>query len=227
MDIYTGKLTEDVLRDPNNTHVKIVHFIGDKKDILEVGCASGYLTKYLTNRLKSRVTCVEINPEAARMATPYCERMIVGDVEDERTLAQLAAEYEVIILADVLEHLRRPEETLLHLKGRLHRDGYLIISTPNIAHWTIRRALLFGRFDYTSRGVLDKTHLHFYTPYSIRALLANCGYAIRGWGVTYIFPWHWRHNLGARLGKLLAPRKMPGWFENLFGYQFVIQARVQ
>jgi 2-polyprenyl-3-methyl-5-hydroxy-6-metoxy-1,4-benzoquinol methylase len=225
MEIYTGKLNEDVVQDPNSTHAKIIRFVGDKKEVLEIGCASGYLTEYLAQHLGCRVTGLEINPDAAQAAAPFCARIIVGDVENEQTLNQIAGGFEVIILGDVLEHLIYPEVTLRRLKHRLKPDGRLVVSVPNVAHWTVRRALLFGRFDYADRGILDRTHLRFYTRTSIRALLVSCGYSITGWGVTLILPGHWRFNWGARLGTVLAARPLPAWFENLFAYQFVMQAK--
>jgi len=84
----------------------------------------------------------------------------------------------VIVFADVLEHLRQPEEILSRCKQLLLPSGFVIASIPNIAHWSMRWNLLFGRFDYTNLGLLDRTHLRFFTYKSAFDLFEKSGYAV-------------------------------------------------
>ncbi|HLD78316.1 MAG TPA: methyltransferase domain-containing protein, partial [archaeon] len=98
----------------------------------------------------------------------------VGDVEK----MALKGSYEAVLLADVLEHLREPERLLLRLKPRLTENGFLLVSIPNVANWKVRLQLVRGRWRYTDTGILDRTHLRFYTHRTARTLLEDAGYRI-------------------------------------------------
>jgi SAM-dependent methyltransferase len=141
--------------------------------VLDVGCATGYLAAELTGR-GCRVTGVEADPAAAERARAHCERVVLGDVENATTRAELAAlaPFDTILCGDVLEHLRDPWSALREL-GTLGRA--VVLSVPNVAHWTGRRALLRGRFPYSEHGLFDRTHLRFFTRGSARAPAEGAG----------------------------------------------------
>src|SRR5439155_6123933 len=108
---------------------------------------------------------------------------------------------DVILFGDVLEHTRYPDRILLEAKALVKPGGQIIVSVPNVAHWRIRLGLLLGRFAYSDSGILDRTHLRFYTLRSARALLANAGYRVTGSDVAgYALP----HRLIRQFPGLLA-----------------------
>jgi methionine biosynthesis protein MetW len=141
--------------------------------VLDVGCATGYLAAELTRR-GCRVTGVDADPAAAERARAHCENVVVGDVEGAPTRTALAAlaPFDAILCGDVLEHLRDPWSALREL-GTL--GSRVVLSVPNVAHWTGRRALLRGRFPYAEHGLFDRTHLRFFTRASARELAEGAG----------------------------------------------------
>lgn len=155
-------------------HSIIIDLVGKDNKVLEVGCASGYLS----NIFKAdgcEVTAIEIDPEQAEKARPYCSRVISGSAEDAAVLAQADGAYDVILFADIIEHLVSPEKTIAHLLPFLKEDGCVIVSVPNVANWRIRLDLLLGKFHYAPEGIMDRTHVRFYTIETIRGLLEQCG----------------------------------------------------
>jgi 2-polyprenyl-3-methyl-5-hydroxy-6-metoxy-1,4-benzoquinol methylase len=172
---YETKLNLD---DRNSSHALIIELLGLDKRVLDVGCATGNLAEVLAGR-GCRVTGIEIDPEAARQAEKHCERVIVGDVESLDLGAELDEEdFDVIVFGDVLEHLKDPLQTLRRLKPLLHTEGYVIASIPNIAHGSVRLALMQGRFRYRSLGLLDDTHLRFFTRETVEQLFKDAGFLI-------------------------------------------------
>lgn len=164
--------------DSFEVHQKIINLIEKNKKILEIGCASGYLSKEFKKN-GCMVTAVEINPAFARKAKKYCQKVIIGDVEQKQTLEKIKGQkFDVIILADVLEHLKNPALTLKSLTKFLKSDGKMIISVPNIGFLTNRLLHLIGRFDYSQWGIMDKTHLRFFTQRTIQQLVENCNLKI-------------------------------------------------
>jgi 2-polyprenyl-3-methyl-5-hydroxy-6-metoxy-1,4-benzoquinol methylase len=145
---------------------------------LDVGCATGYLAPELAAR-GCAVVGVEADPAAATAAsaTGAFARVVTGDVEAEECRRELRglAPFDALVCGDVLEHLRDPWAALAFLATLLVPGGRAVVSVPNIAHWTARRALLRGRFPYAGHGLFDRTHLRFFTRASARALVAGAG----------------------------------------------------
>jgi len=141
--------------------------------ILDVGCASGYLGKILGER-GHHVTGIESDAAAAEEAGAYYDLLHVDDIE--MFSFPYCREFDYILFADVLEHLRDPAAVLRRSLPALTDSGKVVVSVPNIANWIIRLNLLFGNFDYTDRGILDKTHLHFFTLRTLRRMMneASC-----------------------------------------------------
>lgn len=143
--------------------------------VLEFGAASGYMTKYLREERECRVTCIEINPQSAKVCKQYAEKVVVADIDTGDWDGLLEQEYDYILFADVLEHLREPERTLTKALNFLALDGTVITSIPNIAHSAIILSLLRGRFEYTTFGLLDDTHIHFFTRQSMTEMFERNG----------------------------------------------------
>jgi 2-polyprenyl-3-methyl-5-hydroxy-6-metoxy-1,4-benzoquinol methylase len=168
--------------DPGSTHSKIVSLVPPATRVLEFGCATGYMSEVLKERLGCTVVGVEIDPEAARLAEQHCERVLVGDAEKIDYAAELAGEvFDVVLFADVLEHLKEPADVLRRIRPFVSEDGVVIASIPNIAHASVRLALLGGEFRYRDWGLLDDTHLRFFTRASIQDLFEETGYVISHW----------------------------------------------
>jgi len=162
----------------NTSIAKMLTLVGRDKRVVDFGCATGYLANLLTQE-GCRVTGVEINPEAAKVAEAYCDKVIVADLDYTDITELLAHEtYDVAVFGDVLEHLRDPWRVLRTAQKILNPDGYIVASIPNIAHGAIRLALLEGRFEYRQLGILDNTHLRFFTRQSLYKLFEDTGFFI-------------------------------------------------
>jgi len=157
-------------------HRILLDAVPDGARVLDVGCATGYLAAQLARR-GCRVTGVEADPVAAERARAHCEAVVVGDVEDAVCRSELAARapFDVVLCGDVLEHLRDPWSALRALAAL---GGQVVLSVPNVAHWTGRRALARGRFPYAEHGLFDRTHLRFFTRASARDLAQSAGLRI-------------------------------------------------
>jgi 2-polyprenyl-3-methyl-5-hydroxy-6-metoxy-1,4-benzoquinol methylase len=146
--------------------------------VLEVGCAEGkHGALLLAEGVAARVSGIEYEPKAASMAEAVLDTVHVGDAQD--VLPQLPAErYEAAAALDVLEHLRDPWQALTDLRNVLQPGGWVIASIPNVRFVAVVLNLLVrGRFDYTDSGVLDRTHLRFFTRRSIEAMFSAAGFA--------------------------------------------------
>src|SRR5881396_3893714 len=155
------------LSQKNTSHAQLIRLTGRNKDVLEVGPATGYVTKLLQQR-GCRVWCVEIDPDAAKIAAEFCQQMVVDNVETMDLKSTFPQQrFDVVTFGDVLEHLIDPLGVLVRVKEVLKPGGYVVASVPNIAHGSIRLSLLAGRFDYLEKGLLDRTHLRFFTMESL------------------------------------------------------------
>jgi 2-polyprenyl-3-methyl-5-hydroxy-6-metoxy-1,4-benzoquinol methylase len=178
---YAGLVAEHGLA---TSHRLVLDAVADGARVLDVGCATGYLAAELAAR-GCTVVGVEFDPVAAQQARAVCRHVVAGDLESEATRADVARAVadaggvDTVICADVLEHLRDPWAVLGWLRTLLDPGGRAVISVPNIAHWTVRRELLRGRFDYTGFGLLDRTHLRFFTRASASELAHRAGFAVQ------------------------------------------------
>jgi O-antigen biosynthesis protein len=162
-----------------NTSVrKQLNLVGKNKCVIDFGCATGYFAHFLKNR-GCTVVGVELNPEAAEVAKQHCEQVVVADL-DYVSISEILAgqEFDVAVFGDVLEHLRDPWRVLKEVRQLLKPSGYVIASIPNIAHGAVRLELLQGRFEYTEFGILDGTHLRFFTRKTVQDLFEQTGYLI-------------------------------------------------
>lgn len=136
--------------------------------VLDIGTGRGAIGEALRAQGFTNLTGVEPDEEARRVATPIYDTLVP-------TLEELPVDrhFDVVLLLDVLEHTPDPDRFLQHALRHLAPTGELLISVPNIAHWSARLTLLFGFWPRMDRGIFDRTHLHFFTKASIVELCAR------------------------------------------------------
>jgi len=199
---------------PFAAHRMCLDLINERGTVLDVGCAAGYLSFELKEK-GCKVIGLEIDPEMAEEARLHCDKVIVGNAE---AIELPYKEYfDVILYADVLEHLRNPLEVLVRFKSYLKQNGYIVASIPNVANWLVRLSLLFGKFNYNSKrcGVLDSGHLRFFTLRTIREMLKKAGFKIVHLDITVDLPGSSRFPFIRTLVKL---------WKKPFAVQFIIKA---
>jgi 2-polyprenyl-3-methyl-5-hydroxy-6-metoxy-1,4-benzoquinol methylase len=156
--------------------------------VLELGTGPGTVTRILHDK-GCKVTGVEMDPDTLATCAPFCERTLQANLEDPLWWQPLEGEkFEVIICADVLEHLRDPRPLLEKLPVFLRDGGCVLMSLPNASHLTIVASLLSGRFPYQKNGLLDNTHLKFYGREDLDALLRECGFLWQHWHTVQVDP---------------------------------------
>jgi GT2 family glycosyltransferase/2-polyprenyl-3-methyl-5-hydroxy-6-metoxy-1,4-benzoquinol methylase/glycosyltransferase involved in cell wall biosynthesis len=150
--------------------------------VLELGPAMGYFSRYLVENLDCRVDAVEQDEVMAEAARPWCEKLVLADLETIRLNEHFEdGVYDNVVLADVLEHLREPGDLMRQIPPLLKPDGQALLSVPNVAYAGLVASLLDGEFRYGEEGLLDRTHLRFYTRRSLDRLLRENG----------LFAWEW------------------------------------
>lgn len=170
------------------------------RTVLDVGCWHGAFGSLL-KRIRSNVsvTGIEPNPEAASTAASRLDRVIAGEFPS----VELAERFDCIVFNDVLEHLILPQEALIASRGLLNQDGVVVASIPNVRHLSVSWPLLrAGSWTYTDAGLLDRTHLRFYTRSSLPQLFAEAGLTIRTITPINITPPRAFGRLGLALGLL-------------------------
>lgn len=155
-----------------STHQIIIDLIGENKTVLDVGCNEGYIGLHAHNT--NVFYGLDYSPDAIEIAKTIYRDSEVMDLNYPEQLKFIPEKYDVIVFADVLEHLIDPKSTLEYFMNYLEENGKIIISLPNIANWQVRLNLLLGRFDYKDNGIMDKTHFHLYTFKSARLLVEDC-----------------------------------------------------
>lgn len=147
--------------------------------VLEIGCGSGQTLEMLKEKKLCKETVgIELFSEAADEARDKVDFVYCMDIE-KGTMPEDIGMFDLILLLDILEHLINPWEVLTSLtKTHLAEGGRVIVSLPNARHFSLVLPLLFGKFDYKERGILDKTHLRFFTRKSAAELLKSAGLTI-------------------------------------------------
>jgi 2-polyprenyl-3-methyl-5-hydroxy-6-metoxy-1,4-benzoquinol methylase len=201
---------------PYGGHQRLLALAGSPERVLDVGCSSGDLARRLVERGAS-VIGLDTDEQAAAEARAVCEQVLVGDVETME-LPFPDESFDVVICGDLIEHLHDPQRFLSRVRPLLRPDGRLLLTTPNVANWAMRLGLLAGRWRYTDRGILDRTHAFLFTRKTLEETLDRAGYRILEFDVTAPVP---RIGLPAveRAAHAVA-RLRP----SLFAYQFVVAA---
>lgn len=201
---------------PHRAHEKLLALLDGAEMVLDAGCSAGYLAEPLQAR-GARVFGLELDPGAAEQARRFCEAVYVGDVE-AMELPFEPETFDAVVCGDLIEHLREPQTFLERIRPLLRPDGRLVLSTPNVANWSIRLGLLFGRFRYTPRGILDRTHSHLFTRKTLLECLEAAGYRVTVNDFTVPVPVLSSprvEGLAHAIGRLRP---------SLFAYQFVVAA---
>ena len=174
----------------DNSMSLILKNITPKARVLEMGPATGYMTQYMKEELRCDIVCVEIDKIAAENASKYCNKIIISDINDREWVSELvnAEKFDFIIWADVIEHLLHPERAVAYSMDLLKETGKVIISTPNILHNSIVMEMLEGKFNYQRLGLLDETHLRFFTKDSLLRLLELNKLKVIKWLNTIVKP---------------------------------------
>lgn len=170
----------------NNSNSLILREMTPNSDVLEFGPAHGRMTKYLKEVLNCTVSIVEKDLESGTQASSFSEYPLIGDYWGDiekynwlNNFKSLNKKFDYIIFADVLEHLYNPWEVLSSVKNVLKPDGNVLISVPNIAHNSVLIDLLNNKFEYREVGLLDNTHIRFFTQPSLLDMVNKSGLSVK------------------------------------------------
>jgi GT2 family glycosyltransferase/glycosyltransferase involved in cell wall biosynthesis/2-polyprenyl-3-methyl-5-hydroxy-6-metoxy-1,4-benzoquinol methylase len=156
---------------------KLARLIRPGSEVLDLGAGPGVLAAYLMEERACYVDGIEYDPVSAEQGRRAFRSLWVADLNLEDPTALVgAARYDFIVCADILEHLIAPEVLLRRLAGLLKQDGQLLLSVPNVAHVGLIAELIGGELRYRQEGLLDRTHLRFFTRASLKRLLTECGW---------------------------------------------------
>lgn len=173
-DYYSNARTDYVAALPVNPHAWI----------LEVGCGNGATGALALREQKcGHYVGVEMFTPMAAEAARVLSTVHVGDIETLE-LPYQANTFDALIMSEVLEHLHEPTRVIERLIPLVKPDGRIFASSPNIAHWRPIYDLLFGQFEYTDRGLMDRTHLRWFTPTSFKRMFTEAGVAIDWFGAV-------------------------------------------
>jgi len=213
-----------------STHGQILEFfktLPQATRILDVGTATGYLGAALKRQGFHAVSGVELNPTWADQAKPHYEKLAVLNAEED-PLPWDDGSFDVAILADFIEHVRDGVGVLKKLARLAAPGGWILISVPNVAHWSVRMSLLLGRFNYRPCGILDQGHLRFFTLKTARALIREAGLVLKRTTAIPLPIARWYSN-SAWTFPLRAVEALDGGLARLwppfFSYQFLLLAR--
>ena len=213
--------------DPDDAAAKISSLIPRGAKVLDVGCGTGSVSELIQKMSGARLIGVEPDAERAAAARARGLEAFQGFLSEE--FLRQHGPFDVIIFADVLEHLPDPAEMVSLATKGLAPGGSIVASVPNVAHYFVRTALLRGRFDYQQWGIMDATHLRWFTRKTLAEFFERMGLRVTALDCTVNIdlpeyqanaPWRW---LGKQRKRQLVgalARKFPG----LFGCQHIIQA---
>jgi O-antigen biosynthesis protein len=175
-------MTEDRFQNSyfyHNVNDLVLKWYEGEQRVLDIGCGTGMLAMEIKKKNhKSVITGLDISEKAKPYAEKNLDVFYQVDLDKEDDFPNITENFDLIILGDVLEHVKRPDILLKKLNHYLNSDGKIIISIPNVAHWSIRLDLLMGKFNYQHTGILDNSHIRFFTYQSICELIVDSGYKI-------------------------------------------------
>ena len=215
--------------DPFEVSGMLAAHVPEGARVLDVGCGTGALATMLRDVRKASVFGVE--PDVDRAALASDRGITVHHGVLTTALAEHLGQFDVVIYADVLEHLADPLSELRVASQFVASDGLILISVPNIAHWSVRADLLRGRFRYAEYGIMDATHLRWFTEETTRLLMAQAGIDVvsvqqtagvmlQCYRETRLagIPEAWRNRQVRRLSRM---------FPRLFGCQHIVVGRLR
>jgi len=207
------------------SHRLAANMIRPGSKVLDIGCATGYFAKELAKQ-NCQTWGADRDKLALAKAEKYCTKVCLANLDEKISLPFPKKYFEYVIILDVIEHLAHPEAVLESVKPHLKKGGQVIVSVPNVAHASIRWMLMRGDFQYTDTGILDRTHLHFFTKTSFLEILKKSGYKVKKcvptngmckvpflYKITDRLPPAWQYRIASR-------------FPTLFSFQFIATALV-
>lgn len=204
---------------------RVIRMVGDDKNVLEIGSGPGSITKILSTIAKCRVTAADIDAESLARLTSYCERVCNIDLNNSNWVDVIGQDsrFDVVVAADVLEHVYEPLVVLKAMKGFLNESGYIIISVPHVGHSAIHACLLEEDFEYGDFGLLDRTHIRFFGIKNIQKLFFDAGLNIIEAEFVVRHP---EHTEFAKRWSRISPELRKLLAENPFGsvYQIILKA---
>jgi 2-polyprenyl-3-methyl-5-hydroxy-6-metoxy-1,4-benzoquinol methylase len=201
--------------------------------VLDVGCAEGILGRHLLERGVEEVVGIEQVPEVAELAGKRLTRVLCGDVSTVELPAGIGT-FDCIIFADVLEHLVNPTEVLRRFLPLLAPGGTIVASIPNVRHHAILHMLAEGHWSYQDAGIMDRTHLRFFTLKEIQALFAGEGLAIQTLSANIDPAYEQAKEAAAgkpaidfTCGRVMLKSLAPGELVELFAIQYLVAVQRQ
>jgi methionine biosynthesis protein MetW len=213
--------------DPHEAAGMLHQALPSNAKVLDVGCGTGSLTLVANNGKRNDV--IGLEPDSDRAAAARERGLKVVNAELTEEFLREHGPFDAIIFADVIEHLEKPEDVLDLAISGLAPGGQLLASVPNVAHWSVRANLFIGRWNYESVGIMDSTHLRWFTAKTVRSLIEQRGLEILSLGHTagVDLPCYHRTVFRRIPRNLLKPciRFLARLWPTLFGCQHIIVAR--
>jgi len=173
-----------------SAHKKIINTVQKDSVVLEIGTSYGHMTQYLKEELNCQITGIEIDPEAAKEALKYTVDFLNIDIDDTQLLDEKIKDnyYDYIVMCDVIEHVKETESILKVLGKKLKTSGLFLLSVPNVAHNIVVMQLLKNDFDYQDIGMMDNTHIRWFTSESFKKKIDQAGLRLVKHDWTYMTP---------------------------------------
>jgi len=213
--------------DPDDAGMKLAKLIAPNSRVLDVGCGTGVITDIIRRQKSASVIGIEPDAERVRRAVARGLDVHLGVLSPD--FIRQHGPFDYIVFADVLEHLRNPAEIVAMARDGLKPGGSVVASIPNVAHWFVRTDLLRGRFDYQDCGIMDATHLRWFTRRTVRQFFERQSFQITALDCTvninlpdYQRRYPWRKMSPAFRRKLVG--KLASWSPDLFGCQHIVRA---
>ncbi len=165
----------------SNVNTELLELCPNASNVIEFGCGTGqFLRAYKSKNTQAQCTGFELFDDAGKQAQEICDAVVIGDAEDPAILATNFEKksFDLIIYGDVLEHFINPWATLEHHLEYLKPGGTVCACIPNASNWSVIFSLINGDFKYADSGLLDRTHLRFFTHSTIRSLFEECGLSL-------------------------------------------------
>jgi methionine biosynthesis protein MetW len=213
--------------DPDDAGMKLAKLIAPNSRVLDVGCGTGVITDTIRRQKSASIIGIEPDAERVRRAVARGLDVHLGVLSPD--FIRQHGPFDYIVFADVLEHLRNPAEIVAMARDGLKPGGSVVASIPNVAHWFVRTDLLRGRFDYQDCGIMDATHLRWFTRRTVRQFFERQSFQITALDCTvninlpdYQRRYPWRKMSPAFRRKLVG--KLASWSPALFGCQHIVRA---
>jgi len=213
--------------DPDDAGMKLAKLIAPNSRVLDVGCGTGVITDTIRRQKSASIIGIEPDAERVRRAVARGLDVHLGVLSPD--FIRQHGPFDYIVFADVLEHLPNPAEIVVMAKDGLKPGGSVVASIPNVAHWFVRTDLLRGRFDYQDCGIMDATHLRWFTRRTVRQFFERQSFQITALDCTvninlpdYQRRYPWRKMSPAFRRKLVG--KLASWSPALFGCQHIVRA---